>query len=125
MRPLAAIFLLTVFASALLRPVVPYLEYWTNYDYIAEVLCINQDKPEMQCNGQCHLSQQLEKAADQSDEPGTPPSSNRQQVELSPVIIGEVQSLSIRAAIGSPIPNYPAAALDRSVPPPTPPPRFC
>ena len=45
----------------MLRPLQPLVEYAINYDYIAKVLCINKDKPEMQCNGKCQLMKKLEK----------------------------------------------------------------
>jgi hypothetical protein len=32
-----------------------------NYDYISKVLCINKDKPELKCNGKCHLMKELAK----------------------------------------------------------------
>jgi len=52
---------------AMLRPVQPYVEYILNQNYIAEFLCINKDKPELQCNGKCHLVKQIEKQ--QENEP--------------------------------------------------------
>lgn len=45
----------------MLRPIQPYVEYLANQDYIAEFLCINKEKPELQCNGKCHLVKELEK----------------------------------------------------------------
>ena len=45
---------------AMLRPIAPFVEYAINYDYIAKVLCINKDKPELKCNGKCQLMKQLE-----------------------------------------------------------------
>lgn len=36
-------------------------DYLLNRDYIAKVLCVNRDKPEMKCNGKCHLAKQLKK----------------------------------------------------------------
>lgn len=51
----------------MLRPVQPYVEYVLNQDYIAEFLCINKDKPELQCNGKCHLVKEIEKQ--QENEP--------------------------------------------------------
>lgn len=47
-----------------IKPVVPVFEYVINYEYIAKVLCINKDKPEMQCNGKCHLMKELAKASE-------------------------------------------------------------
>ncbi len=49
----------------LFKALSPYIEYVVNKDYIAEVLCVNQDKPELQCNGQCHLTKELKKAQDE------------------------------------------------------------
>lgn len=45
----------------MLRPIAPFVEYAVNYDYISKVLCINKDKPEMNCKGKCHLMKELEK----------------------------------------------------------------
>lgn len=47
-----------------IKPVVPVFEYVINYEYIAKVLCINKDKPEMQSNGKCHLMKELAKASE-------------------------------------------------------------
>jgi len=48
----------------LARPVLPVLEYALNYNYIAKVLCENKAKPQMHCNGKCHLMKELAKAAE-------------------------------------------------------------
>lgn len=37
------------------------LEYKINFSYITNVLCENRDKPDMHCNGKCHLRKQMEK----------------------------------------------------------------
>lgn len=50
---------------AMLRPVQPYVEYVLNQDYIAEFLCVNKDKPQLQCNGKCQLVKQIEKQQEQ------------------------------------------------------------
>ncbi len=47
----------------MLRPVMPLANYLINQDYIAEFLCINKDKPELECNGKCYLAKQLEEAS--------------------------------------------------------------
>ena len=59
-------------------PYMPFIEYQLNKKYIAEVLCVNKDKPEMHCNGKCHLKKQLKKANNlpekqQQEQPQTPP----------------------------------------------------
>lgn len=33
--------------------------YQANYDYYAEVLCENKDKPELHCDGKCYFAKQL------------------------------------------------------------------
>jgi len=39
------------------------MEYAAFYEYIKTELCINQDKPELQCNGKCHLTEELTKVS--------------------------------------------------------------
>lgn len=53
-------------------PVV-YIDFKLNQDYIAKVLCINRDKPQLNCNGSCILMQKMKKAQDseQSQEKNT------------------------------------------------------
>ena len=36
-----------------------WLNYELNQEYITETYCINKDKPELGCNGKCHLAKQL------------------------------------------------------------------
>ena len=50
-----------LYILAMLKPVQPYVEYILNQDYIAEFLCINKNKPQLQCNGKCHLVKEIEK----------------------------------------------------------------
>jgi len=47
----------------MLRPVMPLANYLINQNYIAEFLCINKDKPELECNGKCYLAKQLKEAS--------------------------------------------------------------
>jgi hypothetical protein len=47
--------------------------WWLNQDYIARVLCINRDKPQLKCNGKCHLRQQL-KAVEEAERKQQPDS---------------------------------------------------
>lgn len=50
----------TMMVQALTVPLV-CIDFKINQDYIARVLCINRDKPEVQCNGHCVLMQKLKK----------------------------------------------------------------
>lgn len=47
-----------------MKPILPVLEYVLNYDYIVKELCENKAKPEMKCNGKCHLVKELAKASE-------------------------------------------------------------
>ena len=39
---------------------VGYVAYFQlNIDYIVETYCVNKEKPQLQCNGKCHLAKQL------------------------------------------------------------------
>ena len=55
------LFFLSLFCFSTLQPVIPYIDYVFNYDYIADVLCVNKKNVALQCNGKCHLKQQLSK----------------------------------------------------------------
>ena len=48
----------------LLKPIFPVVEYIVNYDYITKVLCENKAKPELKCNGKCHLMKELAKESE-------------------------------------------------------------
>ncbi|MDF0716406.1 hypothetical protein PY092_09620 [Muricauda sp. 334s03] len=50
---------------AMLRPVLPVFEYVVNQDYIAEYLCVNKDKPMLNCNGKCYLAKMLQEEQDE------------------------------------------------------------
>lgn len=39
----------------MLKPLVPIMIYYANYDYIVTELCENRDKPYLECNGNCYL----------------------------------------------------------------------
>ena len=47
-----------------MKPILPVLEYVIRYDYIVKELCENRAKPEIKCNGKCHLMKELAKASE-------------------------------------------------------------
>lgn len=47
-----------------LKPILPVIDYAVNYEYISTVLCENKAKPQMHCNGKCHLMKELAKASE-------------------------------------------------------------
>jgi hypothetical protein len=58
----AAPLLLSAYLLALGKPFCPLAEYTLNKAYIALALCENKDKPELQCEGKCHLAKEITKA---------------------------------------------------------------
>jgi hypothetical protein len=65
----------------LAKPVMPVLDYIINYDYIAKELCENKAKPQMHCNGKCHLMKELAKAAE-NEKPASQKKSQHQETEV-------------------------------------------
>ena len=70
------IFLIVLFLLA--KPVLPVLDYMVNYDYISKVLCENKEKPQLHCNGKCHLMKELAKAADEQKQESDKKSAQQQ-----------------------------------------------
>lgn len=90
--PIAFTFL---YVLAMLRPVMPVFDYVINHDYIVEYLCINQDKPEMNCDGKCYLMQMLEEK-DQQKKQNLPP------IDLREYPIGFVEFLQLAVTVKLP-----------------------
>ena len=49
----------------MLKPIAPFVEYAINYDYFSKVLCINKNKPQLNCKGKCQLMIKLQKKQDE------------------------------------------------------------
>ena len=56
--------IIIVILAFFLKPVLPVVDYIVNYDYISKVLCENKAKPQLKCNGKCHLMKELAKASE-------------------------------------------------------------
>jgi hypothetical protein len=59
---LATILLLFAMLTQMFSKVIILADYEANKAFITTYLCINRDKPQMQCHGKCYLSKQLKKA---------------------------------------------------------------
>lgn len=44
------------------------INFKVNQDIIAKVLCINKNKPELQCNGKCHLANQIKQQEEKENQ---------------------------------------------------------
>ena len=73
----------------MLKPVEPILQYCFNYNYIVEVLCVNKDKPRLNCNGKCYLRKQLQKQNDDNSPTKT------QNIQLKNYPIGFIEIAEI------------------------------
>lgn len=60
MKKIIIIVILAIF----LKPILPVVDYVINYEYISKVLCENKAKPQLKCNGKCHLMKELAKASE-------------------------------------------------------------
>lgn len=77
-----------------LKPILPVLEYVINYDYIVNVLCENKSKPELKCNGKCHLAKELAKASESNSKNSSDKKITFEQTEI--VFFQEIQPIEIR-----------------------------
>lgn len=76
-------FLMVLFALQMLfRPVLPVISYVVNYEYIRSELCENKEKPEMECNGKCHLKKEISKEAEDKDPVSSPKKTTHMPAEL-------------------------------------------
>ncbi len=64
---------------------MPLFEYVVNQDYIAEFLCVNKDKPMLNCNGKCFLSAQLAKENEEKKQ--NLPAINLQEYPIGFIVI--------------------------------------
>jgi len=63
---------------------VPVLHYVCNYNFYKNVLCENKAKPELQCNGKCHLAKELkESTLEQEDSKLPMPSLDLSKLPIS------------------------------------------
>jgi len=80
------IFFYLLYLLAMVKPLVPIIEYYANYDYIVTELCENKDKPYLECNGKCYLEKQLKKTDHKNHEHKlTIPSINFDDYPVSPL----------------------------------------
>ena len=98
------IFLTLLYLVAMVRPVAPVIEFIIDQEYIAEFLCENTDKPELDCHGKCYLMQMLAEQEQKKQE-------NLPSIDLSEYPIGfvDVFALPVRhASVSAPriYPNH-------------------
>ena len=87
-------FIIIIALTLFLKPVFPLLDYIANYDYIAKVLCENKTKPELKCNGKCHLMKELASQAEKD----TPLQNNKKVTssEFEVLFFQEIASIQFK-----------------------------
>lgn len=75
-----------------LKPILPVLDYIINYDYIANVLCENKAKPQLQCNGKCHLMKELAKESE-NEKPLSTDKKDNSKHEIEVLFYQDINSL--------------------------------
>lgn len=123
MRPKIAIGILIVFCFTEIRPLLPYLDYFVNYEYISEVLCINKEKTISTCNGKCYLNQQLKEAQQTEKQDKKTPTVEQKKI---PMIVYDSELPRFLKTVSEAKQNpkfYQFSIKDLSISPPTPPPK--
>lgn len=82
--------IIIIILSFIIKPIFPLVDYVVNYEYITKTLCVNKAKPQMNCNGKCHLMNELAKAAEKDK----PISSDKKQAaqEIEVLFFQSIQS---------------------------------
>jgi hypothetical protein len=87
--------IIIVILAIFLKPILPVIDYVINYDYISKVLCENKAKPELKCNGKCHLMKELAKASEDEKPINSDKKYNsKQEIEL--LYCNEVSEINFR-----------------------------
>lgn len=71
-KSIVSLILLSAFLIQIFSMVIIYADYYIHKDYITKVLCENKDKPQMHCEGKCHLKKELDKEKKKEQSPANP-----------------------------------------------------
>ncbi len=58
-KQIVTVFLVMIWLCQLSGRYVTILGFYMNQAYIAKNLCVNRSKPELHCNGKCHLAKKM------------------------------------------------------------------
>lgn len=76
-----------LYLLAMVKPLIPIIEYHANYEYIATILCENKDRPYLECNGKCYLEKQLNEVNHTNhDHKSTVPQINFDDYPIAPIV---------------------------------------
>ncbi len=78
--------------TTIVGPAFTIIHFYANQDEIIEEFCENKAKPELNCNGNCHLSKELNKQIDKV------PSQEKNELNFSlflPIAYSEINTVEI------------------------------
>jgi len=123
MRTKIAIGILIVFCFSEIRPVLPFLEYCFNYEYISEVLCINKNKPVATCNGKCYLSLQLKETQESEGQSKNALTTKLERIPMISCNYEFSKFILLKSVSKQNNAFYQFSIIDLTISPPTPPPK--
>lgn len=119
-----AIFLVLIMTLPSALKFAILVDFKINQDFIAKVLCINKEEPELQCNGKCHLKKQLDKVEPPVEDKNLP-AQKTQRLELTFFITKEgyllekkVNIHNIKTVIGNKNPFFTDSYINEIFHPP-------
>jgi len=68
--------------AALAQFTLPYLWYYSNYEYVSTELCIHQHRTDHQCDGQCQLYERVHDQYDRDHDHSEQRVENEQRINL-------------------------------------------
>lgn len=87
-KKLVSISLIMAIMITMVRFTIPYLWYYSNYNYISSELCIHQHNLDHDCEGKCQLKKMVQKTHNHSDQQ-TAPSVIREQ-KVNPFFVEDL-----------------------------------
>jgi len=122
MLRLISILLLSGFLYQYFGSVGIFIHFKINQEFIAKVLCINREKPELQCNGHCQLSKELQ-AHEEQQQSDLPVERLKQEIQYfwQPIVVTTIilSLLSEKASfIAKPVHGLPQPFLSGVFHPP-------
>lgn len=114
LRGVIAFILCAVLAFPWVSKVAITADFVIHQDYIANNLCENRDKPEMECEGKCVLMQKLKLTESEQDEPQQLPQIT--QMEFSSFVVTDflfnaIESLQADSSENLPAPTHHEASI--------------
>lgn len=111
-KKILSCFFITVIFCVAAKDLLVYTQFKLDQDFIAKVLCINKEKPDLQCEGKCFLMQKLQENHDDDSQDFPTLSDERQTIEGYMTDLPELKSTGLEYASGV---NYVPAFSFQSV----------